>query len=259
MKPAIDLLTETAVADLRLFMARQAQFNGAAIWFITRKLGACVARAGLFDPLQNGAAGGVADGRAKLAVIAPVFAPQSLLQRIPTVLALKTFEISQQSAAVNETYETGAISERLARLARGCAGQNQGSDAQHSGECNTELVLPPAPLPVAWAGITPPFRGWQQTGIVAAASLLTVAREGSAQVARLLPEQPGSAITEKIRAQVWGAQVLPGVPAGAAFALTAMGFLSDTAADAVVTLYSAPGWVRLQTESGAVLIRNNAL
>src|SRR5690606_41731261 len=58
-------------------------------------------------------------------------------------------------------------------------------------------------------------------------SLRAVASEGIARVAAALPEQPGDPVVHRVRSEVWGAPVADGVPAGAAFAAEAMGFLGD--------------------------------
>lgn len=105
----------------------------------------------------------------------------------------------------------------------------------------------------AWAGVLPPVSGWRAAGVVDASSLASVAAEGIGRVAALLPDDPGEAVVQRVRAAVWGAEVAPGLPAAAAFAAEAMGLLRDE--DPVLVSRSLT-WTRLTTARGHVLVRS---
>jgi hypothetical protein len=84
--------------------------------------------------------------------------------------------------------------------------------------------------------------------------LSEVAKFGIAEVASLLPESIGSSIASKVRQEVWGRLVTSETPypAGAAFAMSGLGFLTPKEQIAV---FQAPGWLRLSSENGHVLCR----
>lgn len=177
----------------------------------------------------------VTRGRA-LAVFGCTQAPRGLLDALQVVLVMRAFGLAEEpGAAVDATVPGRALLDRLARL--GIAGR--------------ELELPEAPAFAAWAGVLPPMSGWSPAGALDAASLRAVASEGIARVAAALPEQPGDPVVHRVRSEVWGAPVADGVPAGAAFAAEAMGFLGDEP----VRLATSRSWARLTTARGSVLVR----
>lgn len=227
MKREIDFLSVAALTDLRTFMLRQAQFTGGAVWLIARDGSGSAPDAW-----------GVVDSR--LAFLAAAFAPQSLTEQMPTVLVMKSFRVVTGARGLNEVFDEHAILERLERLRRTGARQE------------TVFTLPPVSLSASWAGVTPPFTNWQRVGEVSVESLKNVAVSGSERVAAALPAQPGLAIARQIRARVWAESMFDGVPAGAAFAMDAMGFLAD---QETATLYRAPGWSSLHSKYGTVLVR----
>jgi len=111
---------------------------------------------------------------------------------------------------------------------------------------------------VAWAGTSPPRRGWQGVAAVAPEVLRQVAAAGIAEVATGAPAGSGAAAVAALRARVWGRDLsadLPGLPAGVAFAAVGLGFVS--AAPAAV--YRNGPWWRVTTPAGHLLARRPLL
>jgi hypothetical protein len=177
-----------------------------------------------------------------LAVYGCTQAPAGILDSTPVVLVTRGFALSTSTDADEATdvfdvlVESRAILDRIARL--GFAGRT--------------IELPPMQVTAAWAGVLPPLSGWEPVGAIDAESLVRVANDGIERVAAALPQDPGEAVVAKVRASVWGTEVAPGLPAAAAFAAEAAGFLSDTGA---VRHYLAKPWLRLSTDRGHVLMR----
>jgi hypothetical protein len=88
------------------------------------------------------------------------------------------------------------------------------------------------------------------------AELKSVANAGIAEVAGIVPDQPGALIVNNARAAVWGRQIpgLDGVPAGAAFAALALGFLGD----GEHRLFRNGRWFRLSGSRGHILARSGS-
>lgn len=171
-----------------------------------------------------------------LAVYGCVFAPAGLGDPAPLVLVMRAFALAEAPAEpVDATVEARALLDRLARSA--------GADC--------ELAVPDASVMVAWAGVLPPVGGWRAQGAVDAESLAEVARQGVARVAAALPERPGEAVVRKVRAEVWGAEIAPDLPAAAAFAADAMGFLGE----GPLRLARSRAWLSLSSAQGHVLFR----
>ncbi|WKK71393.1 hypothetical protein Q0F99_18640 [Rathayibacter oskolensis] len=78
----------------------------------------------------------------------------------------------------------------------------------------------------AWAGIAPPRGGWLRREPVDPAFLERVARDGIDEIAAAVGSETGEQIVSRVRSSVWGRPLdgLEDVPAGAAFALFALGF-----------------------------------
>lgn len=81
-----------------------------------------------------------------------------------------------------------------------------------------------------------------------------MAREGIDEIAAAVGSETGEQIVGRVRSAVWGRALdgLPGVPAGAAFALFALGFLG---ADDPVALLESGAWRRFTSRRGHVLVR----
>lgn len=173
-----------------------------------------------------------------LAVYGCTQAPRGITDPVPVVLAMRAFGLSEEpEEAVDATVQARALLDRIARL----------------GIVRLSLELPDVPAMVAWAGVLPPLSGWEPAGSIDAASVARVAAEGIDRVASALPADPGEAVVQRVRASVWGAEMVPGVPAAAAFAAEAMGFLRQ---DDPVRVARSLTWVRLSTARGHVLVRS---
>ena len=135
-----------------------------------------------------------------------------------------------------------SVGDRLARL----------------GDVGTVLEVPPSTVREAWAAVSPPRGPWEPAGRVDGAALEAAAAAGMAEVAGAVPEQPGAAMVQSARAAVWGRdlEASPGVPAGAAFAAVALGFVAP--GEPLMRYESGP-WVRLSTDRGHVLCRRPAV
>ena len=83
--------------------------------------------------------------------------------------------------------------------------------------------------------------------------LSQAAAEGIARVAETIPNAVGEAVVQKVRAEVWGATIAhtKRVPAGAAFAADALGFLVDKN----LQVHTLDNWLRLSSMSGYVLAK----
>lgn len=235
------LLDANAVPDLKVYLARLQNAQ------VDRVLVQVVRHGGGVSAVFAGA----------------LLAPESLLDKTPTVLAEKAYRVRvnaeaaesgprlglsspespespespQPELVLNEVYPLAALNERLAHL------QRTGANV---------LQLPPAATTASWAGVTAPLGGWQAEGQIAASSLQQVAQQGAARIAAALPTAPGQAIVNSLRAEVWGAPMLPGVPAGAAFALAHLGFL-EGAENARLLRHG--NWVRIATSRGSAVVR----
>lgn len=163
-------------------------------------------------------------------------APMGITDTVPVVLVMRAFELaSEPESPVDVTVQGRALLDRIARL----------------GIIGLALELPDMPVMAAWAGVLPPISGWEPVGAIDAASLSAVAEEGITRVAQALPQNPGEAVVHKVRSTVWGAEVAPGVPASAAFAAEALGFLGEEPARVTRSMT----WTRLSTARGHVAVR----
>lgn len=166
-----------------------------------------------------------------LAAYGCVFAPTGLTD--PAVLVMRAFQLGEpMQPPLDVTVPARAITDRLAR-----------DDA--------EMQVPPSETMVPWAGVLPPVTGWRGESVIDSESLAKVAKQGVARVAAALPESPGEAVVRKVRAQVWNVEIVPGLPAAAAFAADAMGFLGGEP----LRLARSGNWVRLSGMHGHVLTR----
>ena len=171
-----------------------------------------------------------ARGGVLLVSCAPL-APRTLLDATPTILGMRVARVDPELEC-DLTVAAGG-------LTAGGAG---------------ELVLPATAVTATWAGISPPQSGWAGDGSVRAAAVAAVAQRGIATVAERLPADPGDDVVHAVRAAVWGAPAdeLGGLPAGAAFAAFALGFIRGDD-DARVRAHGA--WTRLSLPRGHVLVR----
>ena len=151
------------------------------------------------------------------------------------VVGLRTMRLATP-ASVDTTVSLAALADRLAR------------------DTAEGLELPPVSVQTAWAALTPPRGGWEPVGSLDAGALVEVERAGIAEVAHGAPAGAGGHAVTDLRQRVWGrlTETVPPVPAGAAFAAYALGFLGESERCDVV----AHGrWTRLSSPRGHVLVR----
>ena len=173
-----------------------------------------------------------------LAVYGCTQAPRGITDPVPVVLVMRAFALAEEpDAAVEATVQARALLDRIARL----------------GITGLALEVPDVTAMAAWAGVLPPVAGWARTAALDAGSLARVAEEGIARVSAALPQNPGEAVVQRVRASVWGSEIAPGLPAAAAFAAEVMGFLRDE--DRVLMSRSLT-WTRLTSGRGHVLVRS---
>ena len=163
-------------------------------------------------------------------------APRGITDPVPVVLVMRAFTLAEAPAEpIDTTVLSRSLLDRIARL----------------GIVGREIEIPEMTAISAWAGVMPPVSGWQARGMIDSASLASVAQQGIERVAAALPDQPGEAVVSRVRGEVWGLEIAPGIPAAAAFAAETMGFLDGEP----VRVAGSLTWTRLTTERGHVLVR----
>ncbi|WOF24565.1 hypothetical protein N8K70_07880 [Microbacterium betulae] len=169
-----------------------------------------------------------------LVMTAAALAPQGLLDRTPTVIALRV---------------VGADPELECDLTVSTLTATADPNA---------LALPDTALAPAWAGVSPPRGGWSRAGSIAAATLASRAQWGIAAVAHAMPESPGEEVVRSVRGNVWGEpdDELLGLPRGVAFAAFSFGFIGGEEEASVST---SGRWTRLTLARGHVLTRGPAV
>lgn len=165
-----------------------------------------------------------------LAMTAAALAPQGLLDRTPTVLAMRVLGADPELQCDLVVAELAATDEPAA------------------------LALPDTAIAPAWAGVAPPRGGWERRGEIAAATLASRAQWGIAAVAERLPQNPGEDAVRAVRGAVWGTpdEELLGLPLGVAFAAFAFGFIGGEETARVMT---SGRWTRVTLRRGHVLAR----
>jgi hypothetical protein len=186
--------------------------------------------------VNNGSARLIAQDDALLMYVGVLF-PRGLLDQTPTVLGLRVFGI----AAPVEFDAIVPLESLIHRLT--VAGENK----------DLEITVPAEVASLSWAAVTPPQGGWRRRLGVASQALSEAAASGIAQVAEAVPDVVGESVLQKVRAQVWGS-VIPDhkrIPAGAAFAADALGFLGEKA----LSVHTLDNWLRLSSKAGYVLVK----
>jgi hypothetical protein len=188
--------------------------------------------------IDDGAIRLQASGRV-LAAYVCVLRPRLLGEATPTILGLRTIALAEDAHA-DVTVTLSSVLDRLAR----------------SGADDVELPIPPSTVSESWAGVGAPRSGWEPLRSVPDAELKSVANAGIAEVAGIVPDQPGALIVNNARAAVWGREIpgLDRVPAGAAFAALALGFLGD----GEHRLFRNGRWFRLSGSRGHILARSGS-
>ncbi len=174
-----------------------------------------------------------------LAAYVCVLRPRILGESTPTILGLRTMALGEDARA-DATVTLASVLDRLAR----------------SGADDVDLPIPPSTVSESWAGVGAPRGGWEAQGAITDVVLKAAAEAGIAEVARVIPASAGAAVVNSARAAVWS-RGLPGreeIPAGAAFAAFALGFL----ADGEQQLFRNGRWFRLSGPRGHVLVRTGA-
>lgn len=176
------------------------------------------------------AAGGV------LAAYVCMMQPKALGESTPTILGLRTMELAAP-AELDVTVPLAAVADRLARL----------------GESGVELAVPPMTVKHSWSGVSPPRSGWREQAALSGQEMIDVAKSGVREVAEIVPANPGALIVNNARGAVWGRAIgSTEIPAGAAFAAYALGFLSP---EQPVRIFAHDRWQRLSSAGGHVLVR----
>lgn len=179
------------------------------------------------DGVRLQARGGV------LAMTSAALAPQGLLDRTPTILAMRVL-------AVDPELECDLVVDALSET-----------------EAPAELALPETSMAPAWAGVAPPRGGWEARPPIEAARLASRAQWGIASVAEKLPADPGEDVVRTVRGAVWGEpdEDLGGQPRGVAFAAFAFGFI---AGEEQARVTASGRWIRITLARGHVLSRGPA-
>lgn len=173
------------------------------------------------------------------AYVAPIYSG-SLLQDGPTILGLRTLRLAEITE-VDNSYEIAALIDRL---------------AAPSLAAERTLTLPATTARAAWTGITPPRQDWELLGEIPQPELSQWAKDGIKEITETLPSSVGSSIAAKVRLGIWGrmASMDYPLPAGAAFAMAGLGFMTK---GEMVKVYGAKGWIRLTSAYGHVICKQS--
>jgi hypothetical protein len=165
---------------------------------------------------------------------AAALAPKGLLDRTPTVLAMRMLHADPE-------LECDFVVALL----------DKDADPR-------KLALPDEAISPAWAGIAPPRAGWERAGEIDAAVLASRAQWGIAAVAHQVPDNLGEDAVRAVRGSVWGApdDDLRGLPLGVAFAAFTFGFISG---EERAQVFTAGRWTRVSLRRGHVLSRGPAV
>jgi hypothetical protein len=186
--------------------------------------------------VNNGSARLIADGN-HLQMYVGMLVPRGLLDQTPTVLGMRVFRLRTQ-----QTFDVVVPIESLVH--RLLVTQEENAE---------ETRVPAEVATLSWASITPPREGWRRRLGVSSEALRSAAEHGVKKVAEVVPGTIGESVLQKVRAEVWGTMIPTHkrIPAGAAFAADALGFLGDKP----LTVHSLGNWVRLSATSGYVLVK----
>ncbi|MCX7522196.1 hypothetical protein OSC27_07880 [Microbacterium sp. STN6] len=225
MNQSFSLIDPLAVSDLKVYLSRASRVEDGSVRLIA--------------------------GSGVLAAYTAILYPHGLLDRMPTVLGLRTFA-TDTGAAFDAVVPVRSMLDRLARVESTIKDQAADAGGEPIG-----IRLPLEVSTVTWAGISPPRKGWRPVGETASETLEAAARAGIGEVAADIPEGTGEQIVQRVRAEVWGRPMdgLEYVPAGAGFAASGLGFI---AGDEKVAVYETGPWTRLTLRRGHVLVRRQA-
>lgn len=149
------------------------------------------------------------------------------------IIGLRVMALAEP-ADVDVTVSLDSVRERLAR-----------------GRVST-FSIPPTTVRVGWAAVAPPRAGWEIVGDLSVHDLKTTATQGIAEIAQGSPQGSRASAVAALRERVWARDsgTTPPVPAGAAFAAYALGFLTQETA----RVFAHGRWIRLSTATGHVLV-----
>lgn len=176
-----------------------------------------------------------------LAVYTSLVHPTSLMDSTPTILAMRALR------AKNEQTDSVTVS----------AGDLERNLLQALEHGARDFEIPSVQTQVSWAGQLPPQRGWQIQESVQAHLLEHAAQSGIEQVAHALPDNPGAAVVNTVRSQIWSqplSEEHTNIPTGAGFTALMLGFLK-AGDDAQLPVYVNGRWTRVVTTGGFVLIK----
>jgi hypothetical protein len=125
---------------------------------------------------------------------------------------------------------------------------------------STGYVNPGFPMDSAWRGVLPPDSGFAYLDDVPARLMLDLAQRGAELAKEHSSAQgPPVSLLDQEVIQVSSAEGSVGVPMRCVFALTAMGFLPQSAeavgADEIVRVRVLPAWLRIDARFGSVYRR----
>ena len=162
----------------------------------------------------------VDDGAIRLQAAGPVLAayvcvlrPRLLGESTPTILGLRTMGLAEPSTT-DVTVPLAAVLDRLAR----------------AGENDAELPVPPSTVTESWAGVGAPRSGWELVGAIAGRRVSGRLRKPASPKWRAscrTTRAPSSSTTPAPRSGAANSRGSSGLPAGAAFAALALGFLGS--------------------------------
>lgn len=113
------------------------------------------------------------------------------------------------------------------------------------------------PMDSAWRGALPPDTGFSHVDDVPAGVLVELARRGAGLAREHSgPHGPPPSLLDQEVLQVSSGDTMVSVPMRCVFALTAMGFVPDTAGpDEIVRVRLLPAWLRIDARFGSVYRR----
>ena len=224
MSEFFSLVDTLAVSDLQVYLSRAGRVEDGSVRLVA--------------------------GSGVLAAYTAILYPRSLLDRIPTVLGLRTFA-TDRDVTFDAVVPARSLLDRLARAAD--------APQQPDGEpAPIGIRLPLQVSTVTWAGITPPRGGWHRVGETTAGVLERAAAEGIAEVAETIPHEAGEQLVQRVRGEVWSRPIpeLEYVASGAGFAAHSLGFIVEH--DEPVSVHETGPWTRLTLRRGHVLVKRAA-
>lgn len=194
-----------------------------------------------------------------------VLRPEGLLDEEPTVMGLRVVRAALSYAELADEHD-GVVD--IVTPIRGFL-ERAARDVEQS----DALEISPARRHEPWAGVLPPRSGWKPVGSIAEGELAEAADAGMAEVARAVAsENRGEGMPDPVlaRTSAWTRPIAHGLPAGAAFGASVLGFLAPRSASGAMPhpvgspgtipsgaaqVSAQPGWMRLSLQRGHILVR----